>query len=166
MRINISIDPDNSFLFDPLKEYSELKTDPCLVEFDLKKRVFGFEGSFEQIRKSFDEIITRYPILAHVMETIWKKSIITKVDVQSKDGHNYNINFDPPSIWIISELGDPDDPSWEISVVKRDREDLINSYGWGGEDKHIIHYAKEPVHPIVVIELRKAAAAILDKFNN
>lgn len=165
MRINISISLANTFLFDPLKELSELKTDPCLVNADLEKRIFSFEGSFDQIRASLDNIITQYPLTLAAIEGVWKASIGSMVNGQGKETGEQVVSFAEPSKWIIVELGDPSDPAWEISVVKRDRPDLTDSYGWGCEDKHIVHYTREPIHPVVVLELRKAAAAILEKFN-
>jgi hypothetical protein len=165
MRINVSIDAANTFLYDPLKELSELETDPCLVNADLEKRTFSFEGSFDQIRASLDNIITRHPLTLSAIEGIWKFAIASTIDEQGKETGEHTVSFTHPSKWIVCELGDPTDPTWEISVVKRDRPDLSDNFGWGCEDKYIVHYTREPVHPIVVLELRKAAAAILEKFN-
>lgn len=165
MRINISIDPTNTFLFEPLKELSELKTDPCLVEVDLERKAFSFQGSFDQVRACFDNIITTHPITLRAIERIWKVAIESTIDAMGKDAGEKVVSFTVPSEWIVCELGDPANPSWEISVVKRNRTDLTDSYGWGCADKHIIYYTREPVHPVVALELRKAAVAILDKLN-
>ena len=73
------------------------------------------------------------------------------------------------STWILNEKGRPEDGSWELSIVHRDNEHGIRSYGWEGDDKLIVWSSGGPCSiecdQVVAKHVRKAALAALDELN-
>lgn len=71
-------------------------------------------------------------------------------------------------MWIVSSKGKPTSDAWELSVVVKGTHGE-KSYGWEGEDKHIIWSEGDPcrhtAHPSLIDDYFAMAQKLADKLN-
>ena len=71
-----------------------------------------------------------------------KGPLVHLIETEGEEGMNDD------NLWVSQVLGDPNGDSWEISVVRKDREHGRGrrSWGWFGDDKLLISHNGGPCH--------------------